>query len=221
MFRLETYNINTTAGHFSPDESTTILYPSLLGLEYLHEQKIMHRDIKPENILVQERNPILHIKLADFGLAKAGSRLETICGTHTYVAPEIAKYIGLPEPAVDEVYTDAVDVWSLGVVFSRFFYSLPYPGSGLGTDWCKAIIENLNEYDFEVELDLLRTVMVVWEPEKRLSAKTCLGKLGKFYRPLRDRSLTPTATSYTKGYDTAVGGNSAEEDYVDDEQVSP
>ena len=177
-------------------------------------------EISNPKTFLSKRNPTLHIKLADFGLAKAGSRLETICGSHTYVAPEIAKYIELPEPAVDEVYTDAVDIWSLGVVFSRFFYSLPYPGSGLGIDWCKAIIENLNEYDFEAELDLLRTGMVVWEPEKRLSAKACLGKLGKFYRPLRYRSLTPTATSYARGYDTAVGGNPAEEDYVNDERVS-
>ena len=158
---LENLRYQHDCEHFSPDESTTILCQSLLGLEYLHEQKIVHRNIKSENIFVQERYSTLHIKLADFGLAKADSRLKTICGTHTYVAPEIAKYIGLPEPAMDEIYTDAVDIWFLGVVFSRFFYSLPYLGFGLETDWCKAIIENLNEYDFEVELDLLRTGMVV------------------------------------------------------------
>jgi serine/threonine-protein kinase Chk2 len=33
-----------------------------------HERSIVHRDIKPENILLTDKE--LHVKLADFGLAK-------------------------------------------------------------------------------------------------------------------------------------------------------
>ena len=33
-----------------------------------HERNIVHRDIKPENILLTDKE--LHVKLADFGLAK-------------------------------------------------------------------------------------------------------------------------------------------------------
>ena len=97
-------------GHFSFDENTTILYQSLLGLEYLHEQKIVHRDIKLENIFVQKRNSTLHIKFANFGFAKTDNRLKTICGSHIYVALEIVKYIELSELAMDEVYTNVVDI---------------------------------------------------------------------------------------------------------------
>lgn len=42
----------------------------------------MHRDIKPENILLTDKN--LHVKLADFGLAKIigeESFTTTLCGT--------------------------------------------------------------------------------------------------------------------------------------------
>lgn len=55
----------------------------------------------------------LNIKLADFGLAKIigeESFTTTLCGTPSYVAPEILK------TSNHRRYTRAVDVWSLGVV---------------------------------------------------------------------------------------------------------
>jgi len=55
----------------------------------------------------------LSIKLADFGLAKIigeESFTATLCGTPSYVAPEIL------EQSNRRRYTRAVDVWSLGVV---------------------------------------------------------------------------------------------------------
>ena len=47
-----------------------------------HERSIVHRDIKPENILLTDKE--LHVKLADFGLAKIigeESFTTTLCGT--------------------------------------------------------------------------------------------------------------------------------------------
>lgn len=76
-----------------------------------HERGIVHRDIKPENILLTDKD--LHVKLADFGLAKIigeESFTTTLCGTPSYVAPEIL------EDSRHRRYTRAVDVWSLGVV---------------------------------------------------------------------------------------------------------
>lgn len=53
----------------------------------------MHRDIKPENILLTDKE--LHVKLADFGLAKIigeESFTTTLCGTPscTLQAPLVA-----------------------------------------------------------------------------------------------------------------------------------
>lgn len=76
-----------------------------------HDRNIVHRDIKPENILLTDKN--LSIKIADFGLAKIigeESFTTTLCGTPSYVAPEILS------DSKHRRYTRAVDVWSLGVV---------------------------------------------------------------------------------------------------------
>jgi serine/threonine protein kinase len=186
---------------FSQDEVKAILYQSLLGLKCLHKRNIVHRDIKPENILVQTRYPELQIKLADFGLAKEGGNLETLCGTSIYAAPEISKYVDLPVSKSEKTYTNAVDIWSLGVVISKHYYNLPYPGKGQGTAWCRKIIEELEEYASEDMVALLRTGMVVWKPERRLSAEACLNRVEEFYSPPQSHSLTPTPASSARGYD--------------------
>ncbi|OAG07807.1 kinase-like protein, partial [Paraphaeosphaeria sporulosa] len=89
-------------------ETVTLLCQGLKALDYLHSRKIMHRDLKPENILVQCREPAnFCIKIADFGLARDGSFLKTVCGTRLYAAPEIWQ---------NRPYTSKVDIWSLGLI---------------------------------------------------------------------------------------------------------
>ncbi|KAF9730685.1 hypothetical protein PMIN03_002635 [Paraphaeosphaeria minitans] len=92
-------------------EARRVFVQLFQGVKYLHERNIVHRDIKPENILLTDKD--LSVKLADFGLAKIigeESFTTTLCGTPSYVAPEIL------ESTNHRRYTRAVDVWSLGVV---------------------------------------------------------------------------------------------------------
>ena len=54
-------------GPISENILKKIIYQILLGLDYLHQKKIIHRDIKGANILLDKH---MNAKLADFGVAK-------------------------------------------------------------------------------------------------------------------------------------------------------
>ncbi|KAH8025740.1 hypothetical protein HPB51_011071 [Rhipicephalus microplus] len=96
------------ATKFPEYEASRLVSHLASALAHLHSLHVVHRDIKPENLLVGVRGAL---KLADFGLAtelpRDGSLLSTVCGTPTYVAPEILAETG---------YALEVDVWAMGVI---------------------------------------------------------------------------------------------------------
>ncbi|EYE93306.1 CAMK family serine/threonine-protein kinase [Aspergillus ruber CBS 135680] len=107
----ELFNLIVSKQNLSEDETRHVFKQLFEGLKYLHDRGIVHRDIKPENILVSDKK--LSVKLGDFGLAKIigeDSFTTTLCGTPSYVAPEILQDTNYRR------YTKAVDIWSLGVV---------------------------------------------------------------------------------------------------------
>ncbi|CAF1230696.1 unnamed protein product [Rotaria sp. Silwood1] len=93
------------------DEATSALMIKDVSeaLLYLHTKKIVHRDLKPENLLVmQKKDGRITIKLTDFGLAMhVTGPIKTVCGTPTYVAPEILAETG---------YGIEVDCWATGII---------------------------------------------------------------------------------------------------------
>ncbi|KAG8006466.1 Serine/threonine-protein kinase N1, partial [Nibea albiflora] len=80
----------------------------VLGLQFLHDHKIVYRDLKLDNLLLDTDG---FVKIADFGLCKEGmgygDRTSTFCGTPEFLAPEVL---------TDTSYTRAVDWWGLGVL---------------------------------------------------------------------------------------------------------
>ncbi|XP_076164679.1 uncharacterized protein LOC143145302 isoform X2 [Ptiloglossa arizonensis] len=97
----------------------------VMGVEYLHYQRIVHRDIKPSNLLVASDG---RIKIADLGvsaeLRASGELLSGPAGTPAFAAPETttpgAHYSGT-----------LCDVWSMGVtLYSLVTGKVPWDGAG-------------------------------------------------------------------------------------------
>lgn len=78
--------------HFNENLIITWLFQLVLGIQFIHSNKILHRDIKPQNIFIDEN---LNIKIGDFGISKilssTGQQCQTMTGTPYYLAPEIIK----------------------------------------------------------------------------------------------------------------------------------
>ncbi|CAE7888656.1 CPK10 [Symbiodinium sp. KB8] len=103
------------------------------AIRYIHSMGMVHRDIKLENWVfaspAQER-----LKLIDFGLATAyiagkddkgrTQKLNQMCGTCYYVAPEV---IGLKDGAIckGDGYGQEVDIWALGVLVYMLVSGMP------------------------------------------------------------------------------------------------
>lgn len=93
----------------------------LIGIDFLHANRIMHRDLKPQNLLVSSQG---HLKIADFGLAKtydSEMSLTSVVVTLWYRAPEVLLCQG---------YNSTVDIWSAACIIFELFTRKPlFPGT--------------------------------------------------------------------------------------------
>uniref|UniRef100_A0A9J7XAG4 Checkpoint kinase 2 n=2 Tax=Cyprinus carpio TaxID=7962 RepID=A0A9J7XAG4_CYPCA len=153
-------------------------YQMLRAVEYLHNNGIIHRDLKPENVLLTSHDDICLIKITDFNQSKIleeSSLMKTLCGTPTYLAPEVFTH------AATVGYTKAVDYWSLGVLLFICLGGYPPFNPECSTMSVREQIIN-GHYRFipsqwkkvsNEAKDLIKKLLVV-DPEKRLSVEEAL-----------------------------------------------
>ncbi|XP_017717810.1 PREDICTED: serine/threonine-protein kinase Nek11 isoform X2 [Rhinopithecus bieti] len=96
------------AGKIFPDNQIIDWFIQLLlGVDYMHERRILHRDLKSKNIFL--KNNLL--KIGDFGVSRLlmGScdLATTLTGTPHYMSPEALKHQG---------YDTKSDIWSLACI---------------------------------------------------------------------------------------------------------
>ena len=98
-------------GRLPADKGVEIARQVCAGLAAAHDRGVLHRDLKPSNIMIDGRG---HARLADFGLAAAGTDLRPgeIAGTPAYMAPEQLEGLEL---------STKTDIYALGLVLHELF----------------------------------------------------------------------------------------------------
>lgn len=141
-------------------------------LAHLFGQRVLYRDFKPSNLLLDNEG---HVRLIDFGTAKAGTANGTApptsteyCGSQPYMAPEIK---GL-ESNGWRPYTCACDYYSFGVLMYELAEgTYPFGSEPAYEDAQEEYVqpELLDEHGVEVPhlYDLL-SGLLDWDPSQRL-----------------------------------------------------
>lgn len=166
----ELYTYLVKNGKLPLDETKKIFTQLCGAVAYTHSKSCTHRDLKLENILLDKRH---NVKLVDFGFTReyeSRNLLDTVCGTTCYMAPEMLlhkKYFG-----------EAVDVWSLGVIFFTLLYGeMPFEEENDVETKMKIITEEprySNQQTIpEPALELLKS-MLSKEPKNRSSLQSIL-----------------------------------------------
>ena len=135
-----------------------------LGLNYLHQKKILHRDIKTKNIFIKNN---LTVKIGDFGIAKilnsTSSYAHTFIGTPYYISPELCK---------DQPYNDKSDVWSLGcVLYELCTLNHPFEGGTQVEIYEKIMTQKFKAISNEYSPELKRMVDLLLEKDEKKRPK--------------------------------------------------
>jgi len=167
-------------GTYSEKEAAALMRQIIGAVEYLHRRGIAHRDLKPENLIYEddpERNPRALVKITDFGLAKLLGHdeltglMKTACGTPGYVAPEILK---------GQEYTEAIDIWSLGVILFILLCGYPPFADEVSSVLYQKIRQGVYSFsspywdDISAEAKELVSKMLTVNPLKRISVTKIL-----------------------------------------------
>jgi tRNA A-37 threonylcarbamoyl transferase component Bud32 len=99
-------------------EALPLMRQLAAGLEATHALGVVHRDLKPDNVyVVVEPDGERLVKLIDFGIARPDT-LEAPEGARTAVGRFVGTpAYGAPELFVGSPYSQAADVYALGIVF--------------------------------------------------------------------------------------------------------
>jgi len=157
-------------GTLTEGDAAAVMRQTFAALQHCHKQGVCHRDLKPQNLLLKA--PAAHLsraqlKIVDFGASaiyETGRSMSELIGTVSYMAPEVFQ----------SHYTEACDVWSMGVILFQMLSGRKPFGNRrdiqLGKFSCQALLHgNISQE----AIDLVRMLMVV-EPRHRAGIEQAL-----------------------------------------------
>ena len=178
------YDTVSAVGGLDENRARRIAHQIFCGIDYCHRQGVAHRDLKLENLLLMNTaegdgldgfNDT--IKITDFGLSKDSltSNCKTLCGTLSYMAPEVASADG-----GGEYDGPGVDIWSLGVILYVMVccsYPFGHDGDSPGADPPITVFKRIKAGQFKnpaefaqrcsADLQSLIKGMLTVEPSRR------------------------------------------------------
>ncbi|XP_060756610.1 serine/threonine-protein kinase Nek11 [Neoarius graeffei] len=140
----------------------------LLGVDYMHERRILHRDLKTKNVFLKKNI----VKIGDFGvsclLMGSCDLATTFTGTPYYMSPEALGQQG---------YDSKSDVWSLGcILYEMCCFKHAFEGHNF-----LSVVQKIMESStpslpekYSPELNSLMQRMLVKSPSLRVSAAEAL-----------------------------------------------
>jgi serine/threonine protein kinase len=96
---------------FNESDIRLIIFRLVHALKDIHDRGWAHRDVKLDNILIG--NDLAETFLCDFGLSAQGDLFDNVVGTIHHQAPELVLN--------QTPYTNAVDMWAVGIVLYELF----------------------------------------------------------------------------------------------------
>ena len=162
--------------YFEEKRAIKIFIQIVKGISYCQSKNICHRDIKLENILLVNDDIV---KIIDFGFAVKATKesyQKLLCGTPSYMAPEIVNK--------ERYIAQYSDVWSLGVLlFAMLYGRFPFRAKSQ-----EELFEKISEAnivfpdDIEINYklkELLKKIFVII-PTQRISLNEILNELKIF-----------------------------------------
>jgi serine/threonine protein kinase len=135
------------AAPFDQELASFIVLETLRALAFAHSLKdvkgrelhIVHRDVSPGNILMEYKG---NVKLSDFGIATAESRLQPEFTQHA-----MGKLVYMaPEQAINDPVVQASDIYSLGVIYYQLLTGqLPFQSDNAQTLYRRIVEGKIND----------------------------------------------------------------------------
>lgn len=157
-------------GKYLPEEKIWKIFIQIcLGLNYIHDKKILHRDLKTMNIFLMKNE---RVRIGDLGVAKVlnqNSFANTFVGTPYYLSPEICE---------EKPYNEKSDIWALGcILYEMSTYKHPFNATNHGALIIKILkgnYEQITHKEYSNELKRMINNMLERIYLKRPSIKEIL-----------------------------------------------